>query len=150
MSREITPQARRCFSLSPNFPVFHYPPISRSASPSPQNPNFVMPLPYNRPRFIELHEQTWFPSFLRQPIQTMLTTAWTTRFPIFQAFAPCEAVSDTLERVVDCVEEEDRLSGKEGEGLRIVDCCSGAGGPISAIERRLKWGSPSSPGQSLS
>ena len=109
-----------------------------------------MKLPYNRPRFIELHEQSWLPAYIRQPIQTMLTAVWITRFPILQSLAPFEAVSDVLERIINEIEEEDERFGEEDGtddvgGLRIVDCCSGAGGPMPAIEKRLKWVSPLSP-----
>ena len=100
-----------------------------------------MHLPYDRPRLLEFHEQPWIPDFIRQPIQTMLTAVWITRFPPFQLFAPYEAVSDTLERLVTEIEKEDALSSRSGEktaGVMIVDCCSGAGGPMPAIERRLK------------
>ncbi len=111
---------------------------------------FGYTIPYARPRLIEFHEQPWFPSFLRQPIQNMLTAVWITRFPIFQKLAPYEAVSDVLEKVVDELEWEDRLPLLDGEGfgsgsgkwrgrMRIVDCCSGAGGPMPTIEKRLKW-----------
>lgn len=111
---------------------------------------FGYTIPYARPRLIEFHEQPWFPSFLRQPIQNMLTAVWITRFPIFQKLAPYEAVSDVLEKVVDEIEWEDRLPLLDGEGfgsgsgkwrgrMRIVDCCSGAGGPMPTIEKRLKW-----------
>lgn len=65
--------------------------------------------------------------------------------------APFEAVAKTLESVIDEIEKDDRLrNGKnrrddrESDGNRdkgsigIVDCCSGAGGPMPAIERKIK------------
>ncbi len=96
-----------------------------------------MELPYNRPRFIEIHEQSWCPAFIRQAVQNMLTHMWTHRIPPFEKLAPYEAVADILERVCDQVEEEDDISD-EKRPLGIVDCCSGAGGPMPVIERRLK------------
>ena len=88
-----------------------------------------MHLPYNRPRLIEIHEQPWCPSYIRQPIQTFLTFLWTRRIPLVQSRAPYEAVVDLLGRAID----------QAGGDVRIVDFCSGAGGPMPAIEKRLKW-----------
>ncbi|KAK4688067.1 hypothetical protein P7C73_g2033, partial [Tremellales sp. Uapishka_1] len=96
-----------------------------------------MYLPYSRPRLIEIHEQTWCPPFLRQSVQVMLTAVWTTRVPPFQSLAPYEAVSDTLESLIADIETEDATSGEKMDRLRIVDFCSGAGGPMAAIEKRL-------------
>ena len=97
-----------------------------------------MQLPYARPRLMELHEQTWLPSIIRQPIQNMLTAVWITPFPIIQSLAPYEAVADTLENMVNAIEQEDRVEGVVNNPMRIVDCCSGAGGPMPAVEKRLK------------
>lgn len=81
----------------------------------------------------------------------MLTAAWTIRFPVLQQLAPYQAVADTLEQIVEGLEEDDREGG-EGmdhsggsgsgstmdDGVKVVDCCSGAGGPMPAIEKRIK------------
>jgi hypothetical protein len=47
-----------------------------------------------------------------------------------------------LEGLVKEIEDEDERLGvveEDGGRLRIVDFCSGAGGPMPAIEKRLKW-----------
>jgi hypothetical protein len=90
-----------------------------------------MELPYDRPRFIEFHEQPWVPSFIRRPVQDTLTTVWHTKFPPFQWEAPYEAVANVLGEIVEGLEDS-------GGPLRIVDCCSGAGGPMPAVERKMK------------
>lgn len=108
------------------------------------------PRPSPRRRFIEFHEQPYTPSFIRQPIQDMLTLAWTNRFPGLQRRAPAEMVVGVLERVLGGTgngkgkEGGDRGKGGDGgdsddlEGMTIVDFCSGAGGPIQTIERIMK------------
>ena len=96
-----------------------------------------MQLPYNRPRLLEFHEQSWCPAFIRQPVQNMLTFMWTHRIPLVQPRAPFEAVADILERICDEIKEEDEaMDDKRPFG--IVDCCSGAGGPMPQIERLIK------------
>ena len=98
-----------------------------------------MELPYDRPRLIEFHEQQWLPAFIRQPVQNMLSYMW-------ENVAPYGAVSDVLERVMNDIERDDSVMGtsdmRERGTVRIVDCCSGAGGPMPAIEKRLKRVSP--------
>lgn len=96
-----------------------------------------MRLPYSRPRLIEIHEQPWCPSYIRQPVQEVLTFLWTHRIPPFQTQAPYEAVVEELDRIVNQIEKEDEASGEQQE-LRIVDCCSGAGGPMPLVEQKLK------------
>ena len=75
---------------------------------------------------------------LHHPFQNMLTSVWINRAPIFQTIAPYEAVAETLERMVDAIELEDVVEGVVDNPMRIVDCCSGAGGPMPAVEKRLK------------
>ncbi|KAH8082398.1 hypothetical protein HD553DRAFT_351293 [Filobasidium floriforme] len=106
------------------------------------------PRPSPRRRFIEFHEQPYTPAFIRQPIQDMLTLAWTNRFPGLQRRAPAEMVVGVLERVLaepreafkkggagKGKERGDRGGGDDLEGMTVVDFCSGAGGPIQTIER---------------
>ena len=105
-----------------------------------------MRLPYDRRRFIELHEQPWLPDYIRQPVQDFLTIVWLTKVPILQQSAPYEAVEDALNEIIEELDGDDTkdhsTAGGSGNGeenvLRIVDCCSGAGGPMPAIERNLK------------
>jgi len=86
--------------------------------------------PVVRRRYIEFHEQSYIPAFIRQPIQDMLTLAWTARVPVLQQQAPAELAVDVLERVVDGL--------STGGNTSVVDFCSGAGGPIQTIERIMK------------
>ena len=102
-----------------------------------------MQLPYLRPRFIELHEQSWVPAYLRQPVQDFLTIVWLNKVPILQRSAPYEAVEDTLNEIIEALDAPvENGAAEDGDDertvLRIVDCCSGAGGPMPAIERNLK------------
>ena len=100
-----------------------------------------MRLPYNRPHLMEFHDQPWCPNFIRAHCQAILTFIWTHRIPPFQLAAPYEGASMVLEGLVREVEDEDGEYGrakKKGK-LRVVDCCSGAGGPLPMIERRVKW-----------
>jgi hypothetical protein len=82
--------------------------------------------PVVRRRYIEFHEQSYIPAFIRQPIQD----AWTARVPILQQQAPAELAVDVLERVVDGLSTDGNTN--------VVDFCSGAGGPIQTIERIMK------------
>lgn len=97
--------------------------------------------PVIRRRYIELHEQPYTPAFIRQPVQDMLTLAWTNRFPGLQRQAPSELVVDVLERVLRGLSTGKRGAGTGDEGaggMSVVDFCSGAGGPIQTIERIMK------------
>lgn len=115
--------------------------------PPPPNPKITTtlepppPRPSPRRRFIEFHEQPYTPSFIRQPIQDMLTLAWTNRFPGLQRRAPAEMVVGVLERVLGGAGVGTSKGGDGGddlEGMTVVDFCSGAGGPIQTIERIMK------------
>ena len=102
-----------------------------------------MHLPYSRPRLLEFHEQTWCPAYIRDPTVAHLSWLWKHRIPPVQPYAPYEVAADVLEDLVRDIESEDARLGVEAKDeddrLRVVDFCSGAGGPIPAIERRLKW-----------
>lgn len=102
----------------------------------------TMKLPYRRPRFIEIHDQFWCPPLIRQQVQTILTFLWLHRIPYFQTSAPFLYATDILQRLVKSIEEEQgsltpTLSSQRGK-LRIVDCCSGGGGPMPRIEWLIK------------
>jgi hypothetical protein len=72
-----------------------------------------------RIQFIELHEQPWFPSSLRDG----MTDALQFGFSLLKAYAP---IAPRLQRAVDCT------------GSRsIVDLCSGGGGPWLDLSRKL-------------
>jgi len=108
-----------------------------------------MQLPYRRPRFIEVHDQEWCPPWMRDHLTGMLTYLWNHRIPPFQPQAPYQLAATALEGMINEIEATPvRASGdpeKDAEadrqrcgGLRVVDCCSGAGGPMPLIERQLK------------
>ena len=77
-----------------------------------------------RVQFIELHEQPWFPSSLRDDV----TDAVQFGFNLFKAYAP---VVPLLQSVIDSTENgtDDRQS--------IVDMCSGGGGPWLDLAKKL-------------
>jgi hypothetical protein len=74
----------------------------------------------HRVQFIELHEQSWFPAFLRNDITDTLQCA----LILSKAYAP---ILPLLQRALTS-------AGKPP----IVDLCSGAGGPWLDLSRRLK------------
>jgi hypothetical protein len=73
-----------------------------------------------RIQFIELHDQPWFPSFLRDYV----TDALQFGFNLVKAYAP---VALLLQGVLDSTESRS-----------IVDLCSGAGGPWFDLSRKLQ------------
>ncbi len=77
-----------------------------------------------RVQFIELHDQPWFPSSLRDYV----TDALQFGFNLFKVYAP---IAPVLQRVADST------------GSRsIVDMCSGGGGPWLDLCRRLHGNPP--------
>jgi hypothetical protein len=73
-----------------------------------------------RIQFIELHDQPWFPSFLRDYV----TDALQFGFNLLKAYAP---VAPLLQGVLDFTDSR-----------AIVDLCSGAGGPWLDLSRKLQ------------
>lgn len=82
-----------------------------------------------RVQFIELHEQPWFPSSIRDEI----TDALQFGFRLSKAYAP---VIPLLQGVLDS--EQNLPAG----GRSVVDLCSGGGGPWLDLWRELR-GNPS-------
>ena len=82
-----------------------------------------------RRHFFEIDDQTWFPSFLRQRVQTGLTVAWNLRVPLVQPAAPAQLVARLLVTHL----------GPIG-GYAFVDFCAGGGGPTPEIERAVNKG----------
>jgi hypothetical protein len=78
-----------------------------------------------RVQFIELHEQSWFPSSLRDDV----TDAMQFGFNLLRAYVP---IAPLLQRVID--------SAGNGMNARqsIVDMCSGGGGPWLDLSRKLR------------
>jgi hypothetical protein len=73
-----------------------------------------------RIQFIELHDQSWFPPFLRHCITDSLQFG----FNLLKAYAP---VAPLIQNVLD-----------KTQGESTVDLCSGAGGPWLDLSRRLQ------------
>jgi hypothetical protein len=73
-----------------------------------------------RIQFIELHEQAWFPSFLRDEVTDALR-AGLSRFKAYTPIAPL------LRKVLECTQSRS-----------IVDMCSGGGGPWQDFARELQ------------
>lgn len=79
-----------------------------------------------RIQFIELHDQLWFPSFLRDEI----TDALQFGLNLFKSYAPIAPFLQSAIESTHCPS--------------IVDLCSGGGGPWLDLSRRLRDGSQSS------
>ncbi|KAE8453223.1 hypothetical protein EG329_011290 [Mollisiaceae sp. DMI_Dod_QoI] len=92
-----------------------------------------------RIHFYEINDQTWFPQYLREKVQSCLTLCWTFRVPILQKASPAQLVTSTLYRTL----------GDNITSYTYVDFCAGAGGPTPIIEKdlnaRLSSREPTSP-----
>ncbi len=78
-----------------------------------------------RVQFIELHEQPWFPSSLRDDV----TDAMQFGFNLLHAYAP---IAPLLQKVVDST------GNATNARQSIVDMCSGGGGPWLDLSRTLQ------------
>jgi hypothetical protein len=78
-----------------------------------------------RVQFIELHEQPWFPSSLRDEV----TDAVQFGFNLLRAYAP---IAPLLQSVIDST------GSRTNAGQSIVDMCSGGGGPWLDLSRKLQ------------
>ncbi|MGA7928134.1 MAG: hypothetical protein WCA20_19365 [Candidatus Sulfotelmatobacter sp.] len=78
-----------------------------------------------RVQFIELHEQPWFPSWLRDDV----TDAVQFGFNLLRAYAP---IAPLLQSVIDST------GNGTNAGQSIVDMCSGGGGPWLDLSRKLR------------
>lgn len=78
-----------------------------------------------RIQFIELHEQPWFPSSIRDDV----TDAVQFGFNLLKAYAP---IAPLLQSVIDSTENP--TNGRQ----LIVDMCSGGGGPWLDLSRKLQ------------
>ncbi|KAJ3413164.1 hypothetical protein HDV05_008367 [Chytridiales sp. JEL 0842] len=87
-----------------------------------------------RRHLIELHEQPWCPSFIRDDITKYLLFFWNLPFPAFAAKKlgyqkPYEAAASTLyEKVIEPLQQQN-----PSMKIRIFDMCSGAGGPVPSV-----------------
>ncbi|CED83135.1 chalcone synthase [Phaffia rhodozyma] len=84
--------------------------------------------PKQLPRLIEFHEQPYTPVPIREGVQKILTMLWITNFWPIQTRAPSECAAEVLGEVVQ------ELGGQK---VRVVDFCSGGGGPMKKIEAAL-------------
>jgi hypothetical protein len=90
-----------------------------------------------RIQFIELHEQPWFPSSLRDDV----TDAIQFGFNLLRAYTP---IVPLLQSVIDSTANgtNDRNEKNDGNGKKdrqsIVDMCSGGGGPWLDLSRNLR------------
>ncbi|KAI1007280.1 hypothetical protein K3495_g941 [Podosphaera aphanis] len=80
-----------------------------------------------RIQFLEINDEAWFPSYLREKVQSCLTLLWTLKVPPIQQTSPAQLVSSTLLRILDC----------NVSNFTYVDFCAGAGGPTPTIEKDL-------------
>lgn len=78
-----------------------------------------------RIQFIELHEQPWFPSSLRDDV----TDAIQFGFNLLKAYEPAAPL---LQAVIASA------ANRRGEAQAIVDMCSGGGGPWLELSRTLR------------
>jgi hypothetical protein len=83
-----------------------------------------------RVQLIEIHEQSWFPSSLRDDV----TDAMQFGFNLLRAYAP---TAPLLQSVIDSTGNR-MNSGKSSTGQSIVDMCSGGGGPWLDLARQLR------------
>ena len=96
-----------------------------------------MKLPYGRPHLFEFHDQPWCPPSITAQAQAILTFLWTHRIWPFQSRAPYEGAADLLADLIQELEYDN--GGEKGKRkLKVVDCCSGAGGPIPMVESEIK------------
>ena len=77
-----------------------------------------------RIQFIEIHEQAWLPSSIRDDITDTLQFG----LNLFHAYAP---IVPLLQRAIDSTRSHGRRS--------IVDLCSGGGGPWFDLSRKLQF-----------
>jgi hypothetical protein len=92
-----------------------------------------------RVQFIEFHEQPWLPSSIRDEI----TDALQFGLNISKAYAPVVPVlQSALDSVRSQADDGQRPVGQSGAGHRVVDLCSGGGGPWFDICRELKPRNP--------
>ncbi|KAI9891029.1 MAG: hypothetical protein M1814_003380 [Vezdaea aestivalis] len=85
-------------------------------------PSVLLP----RIHFLEIDDKPWFPSFLRTRVQSVLTTMWTFHLPILQPSSPTHLAHRVLLTLFPPPLLQEHV---------FLDFCSGAGGPVPALER---------------
>lgn len=86
-----------------------------------------------RVQFVELHEQAWFPSSLRDDV----TDAIQFGFNLFKAYAP---IAPLLQSAID------RTRNGANSPQSIIDMCSGGGGPWLELSHTLRCRKDGEPG----
>jgi hypothetical protein len=84
-----------------------------------------------RIQFIELHEQPWFPSSLRDDV----TDAIQFGFNLLKAYTP---IAPLLQSVIDSTANGTNDGNGKNTRQSIVDMCSGGGGPWLDLSRNLR------------
>ncbi len=90
----------------------------------------------DRIHFIEIHEETWCPDFIRQFIQLNLQTGWTQpgMVGILAQRSPAQTVAKVIAKQFS---DAKKPSEKDEKNLFILDLCSGSGGPTPVIHSYL-------------
>lgn len=70
------------------------------------------------------------PFLVKQCAQNTLEKHWTERIPVLQQRAPAELAADVINEVFSAIEGNDRW--------KVIDFCSGSGGPTPSIEKHLQ------------
>ena len=79
-----------------------------------------------RLHLLEIDDQTWFPSVLRGCVQSLLALAWNIHVPFLQTASAAALAANVLLKQLE-----------DPSKYAVIDCCSGAGGPVSTIERHM-------------
>lgn len=77
-----------------------------------------------RYHLFEIHDQPWFPDILRNELTLILELLWTLDLPLPFYTAPYRSVLDILNKKLD-------------KNTKIIDLCSGSGGPLLKISQNL-------------
>jgi hypothetical protein len=86
------------------------------------------------------------PFLVKQCAQNTLTKHWTQRIPLLQPQSPAELAATVILDVFRSIEESSSSPSSDGEGQgeegsaakwKVVDFCSGSGGPIPHIEKHV-------------
>ena len=97
------------------------------------------PLPPNYPtrrHFIEIHDQPWCPDVVRNAVVNILRQGWTLPYTpdvVRRHLAPVYTLVPVLRGILD---RTPNVSGGDGD-RRIVDLCSGMGGPMIDVARLM-------------
>jgi hypothetical protein len=81
------------------------------------------------------------PFLIKQCAQNTLTKHWTTRIPLLQPQSPAELASAVILEVFRVIESSEggpnHNNNNDNNSWKVVDFCSGSGGPIPHIEKHV-------------